>query len=144
MERRQTSTEATCHAATKHLLAAETRDGAPALVARGVQALDQLTTHLAQLVGRDGVYALVARSAALSAATYAWLADTVTASATEPWARLRAALEHRDAHAIEDAFCMLLTTFVGLLERMIGKRLVAQLLHDVWPGVFPYVVKEPA
>ena len=131
--------------AKKLLAGAGDDDAAPLKVAaRVVQAVEQLTQHLAQLVGETGVRALLARSVALSSATFPWLAGSVpiVRPADSPWASLRAAMENQDPRTISEAFSELLSTFVGLLERLIGDRVVAHLLHDVWPEVFPHAVKE--
>jgi hypothetical protein len=118
--------------------------GASKVAARAVQAVEQLTQHLAQLVGETGVRALLARSVALSSETFPWLAGTISIvrPGDSPWASLRAAMEKQDPRTISEGFCVLLSTFVGLLGRLIGEPLVAHLLHDVWPEAFPYAVKE--
>ncbi len=120
-------------------------DGAPTKVAaRAVQAFENLTQHLAELLGEPAVRAVLARSVALSTATFPWLANTIPifTPAESAWASLRAAMERQDPRTICDGFGVLLSTFVGLLERLIGEELVARLLHDTWPEVFPHGVKE--
>jgi hypothetical protein len=114
------------------------------VAALAVRALDQLTRHLAPLIGETGVRALLARSAALSGATYPWLAATVPAPPTTDtaWDALRAAIEQQDVEVARDAFVALLSTFVALLGRLIGDGLVQGLLHDIWPDVFSQAVKE--
>lgn len=119
-------------------------DAASKMAARAVEAVERLTQHLAQLVGETGVRALLARSVALSSTTFPWLASTISIvrPADVPWASLRAAMEKQDPRTIHEAFGALLSTFVELLARLIGEGLVAHLLHDVWPEVFPSAVKE--
>jgi hypothetical protein len=118
--------------------------GASKVAARAVQAVDHLTRHLAQLVGETGVRALLARSVALSSATFPWLTGTIpiVGLGDSPWASLRAAMEKQDPGTISEGFRVLLSTFVGLLGRLIGEGFVARLLHDVWPQDFPYAAKE--
>ena len=104
------------------------------------QRFEELTHYLAQLVGEIGVRALFARSVADARAMYPWLATTAP---TDPaWVSLRGAMERQDSRAIRDAFAELLGGFMELLTRLIGDGLVRRLLHDVWPEVFPQVVKE--
>jgi len=54
---------------------------------------------------------------------------------------LRAAMEVQDPHTARDAFVDLLTTFIDLLGRLIGDALVGQLLHELWPQLFPSSAK---
>jgi hypothetical protein len=132
--------------ARKLLAGTDDDDAGPARVAtRAVQVLEQLTKHLRQLVGETGIRALLARSVALSSATFPWLAGTIPIiqPADSAWVPLRAAMETQDVHAIREGFALLLSTFFGLLGRLIGEPLMAHLLHDVWPEVFPYSAKEP-
>ena len=127
--------------AASELLAGEGDDaGSARLAVLAVQAIEKLTEHLAELVGQLGVRALVDRSVALARTTHPWLAGTAAGS---PWDSLRAAMEQQDPRAIREGFVVLLSTFVALLERLIGEELVRRLLHDVWPEVFPQSVKEP-
>jgi hypothetical protein len=120
------------------------RDDASQVAASAVQTLEHLTGHLAQLIGEAGVRALLARSAALASATFPWLAGTIPSVPPpgEPLAALRAAMADQDPRAISDGLGRLLSNFVELFGRLIGERLVAHLLHDVWPEVFPQVPKE--
>jgi len=132
-------------AATQKLLASAGGDGddaASKMAARAVEAIERLTQHLAQLVGETGVRALLARSVAVSTTTFPWLASTIpiVRPGDAPWASLRAALERQDPRTIHEAFGTLLSTFVKLLGRLIGEGLVAHLLHDIWPEVFPSAV----
>ena len=132
-------------AVAKKLLAGTGDDAAPSRVAaRAVQAIEQVTSHLAPLVGETGVRAVLARSVALSSATFPWLAGTIpiVRPAESPWASLLVAMERQDTRTISEGFVALLSTFIGLLERLVGERLAARLMHDVWPEVFPYGVKE--
>lgn len=118
--------------------------GSPTLVAaNAVQACEQLSQHLARIVGGIGVRTLFARSAALASARFPWLAGAIprTASADSPWAALSAALEAQDPHTASDAFVDLLSTFIELLGRLIGDALVARLLHELWPDLFPSPAK---
>jgi hypothetical protein len=119
-------------------------DAASKVAARAVEAVERLTQHLAELVGETGVRAVLARSVALSAAAFPWLATTIPIirPPDAAWESLRAAMAKQDPRRIREAFGVLLSTFVGLLGRLIGDGLVAHLLHDIWPEVFPSAVKE--
>jgi hypothetical protein len=118
--------------------------GAPDRVAaHAVQQCEQLSLHLARLIGEIGTRTLLARSAVVTSARYPWLASAIprTASADSPWAALRAALESQDPHTASEAFVDLLTTFIELLGRLIGDALVASVLLEVWPELFPPTAK---
>lgn len=128
-------------AAARELVAGDS----PTRVATGaVHVCEQLTRHLARIVGEIGMRTLLARSAALTSARFPWLVNTIsaTAPADAPWASLRSAMERQDPGTASEAFFDLLSTFVELLGRLIGEGLVARLLHEVWPEVFPHAVKE--
>ncbi len=130
--------------AAKKLLAGDDA-GASTLTTRAVQAVEQLATHLAPLVGETGVRALLARSVALASQTFPWIAGTIPIVRTAedaPWSSLRSAMVRQDPEAICGGFALLLSTFFGLLGRLVGEHLVAHLMHDVWPALFPYDVKE--
>jgi hypothetical protein len=129
-------------AAVRKLVAA---DSATHVAADAVQACEQLSQHLARIIGEIGVRALLARSAALTSARFPWLAGAIprTASADSPWAALRAAMESQDPQTASEAFVDLLATFIELLGRLIGDTLVARLLHELWPELFPSPAKAP-
>ena len=121
------------------------RADSPAEVAsRAVVATDQLAQHFGRLIGEIGVRTLLARSARLASVRFPWLANTISREphADAPWTELGGVLALRDPQTAIDAFAELVTTFIGLLSKMIGEALVARLLHEVWPEPFPHVVKE--
>ena len=129
----------------KKVLESAGDDATPSkLAAHAVHTIEQLTHHLTQLVGETGVRAIFARSAALSSATYPWLARTISIvpPTDAPWGALRVAMEQQDPRAIHDGFVALLSTFIELLGRLIGEGLVQRLLHDVWPDAVPQAAKE--
>jgi hypothetical protein len=129
-------------AAVRKLVAA---DSATRVAADAVQACEQLSKHLARIVGEIGVRTLLARSAALTSGRFPWLASAIprTASAGSPWAALRVAMESQDPQTAREAFVDLLATFIELLGRLIGDALVARLLHELWPELFPSPAKGP-
>ena len=118
-------------------------DSPSRVAAEAVQACEQLSRHLARVVGEIGTRTLLARSAALTSAGFPWLASALprTASADSPWVALRAAMELQEPHTAVEAFVDLLLTFIELLGRLIGDALVARLLQEVWPELFPPAVK---
>jgi hypothetical protein len=115
------------------------------VAADAVQACEQLSQHLARIIGEIGVRTLLARSAALTSGRFPWLASAIprTASAGLPWAALRVAMESQDPQTASEAFVDLLATFIELLGRLIGDALVARLLHELWPELFPSPAKAP-
>ena len=131
-------------AAARQLLASEGGEGA-AISDRVARACERLTVHLARLVGLSGIRTLFHRATVLSSAKYPWLVDASGGKAEpseDPFEALRARLEPQDEAAVLDAFVLVLSTFVGLLGRLIGEDLVWRLLHEVWPAVFPKAEKE--
>lgn len=117
---------------------------APNVAGCVLRAVDELTRHLTPLIGEIGVRALLSRSAARSAARYPWLAGAIPIikPADAPWASLRTAFNNQDRRTAIEGFGALLSAFVELFQRLIGKVLVAQLMHEVWPDVFPQPDKE--
>ena len=130
--------------AARQLLASEGNATATS-ADRITRASERLTIHLARLVGTLGVKTLFHRSLVIASATYPWLVDA-TGGKTGPDADLFGALHQRlkpqDQDAVVDAFVLVLSTFMGLLGRLIGEDLVWRLLHEVWPAVFPSAEKE--
>lgn len=111
-----------------------------AIAARAARACEQLAHHLARLVGELGIRTLVDRALHLAAARYSFLAPAIVAA--DPYAGLQAALVIQPADTAIEAFVLVIVTFVGLLERMIGRGLVTRLLHEVWPAEFPAGAEE--
>jgi hypothetical protein len=52
-------------------------------------------------------------------------------------------MESQEPHTASDAFADLLSTFIELLGRLVGDALVAHLLHELWPELFPFPAKGP-
>ena len=130
--------------AARQLLASEGPAGAP-VADRVARACERATVHLARLVGLTGVYTLFHRSLVLSSATYPWLVDATggkSGPGDDPFGSLRERLLPQSPDAVADSFGLVLSTFVGLLGRLIGDPLVRRLLHVVWPTVFPDAAKE--
>ena len=114
------------------------------VAARAVRLCDELSVHFARLVGDLGVRTLLARSAVLASARFHWLANTIprAARADDSWTALSTALSLQDPREAVEGFSDLVTTFVGLLAKMIGEGLVARLLHEVWPELFLHAAEE--
>ena len=123
--------------AATRLLASEGTEGAP-MADRVARACERVTIHLARLVGMTGIHTLFHRSLQLSCGTYPWLVDEATTGpGDEPFESLRVRMMPQRPDAIVASFVLVLSTFVGLLGRLIGEDLVWRLLHEVWPAVFP-------
>jgi hypothetical protein len=106
---------------------------------------DRLVAHIARLVGEMGGRTLFKRSLVLASTRYPWLASGVGALGATSMndsscgAILRPLLEQQDPESATDGVIGVLSAFVGLLERLIGERLVCRLLHELWPASFPDV-----
>jgi hypothetical protein len=112
---------------------------------RAVEAYEHLARHLARLLGETAVAMLVKRSIALASTEVPWMHAAVAdlpALDGDGWLRLRGAMEHQEPEAINEAFVVLVSTLVGILNRLIGEGLVARLLAEVWPTVFAYAPKD--
>ena len=55
---------------------------------------------------------------------------------------LRDRLAQQDLAVIADAFVVILSVFVGLLEKLIGEPLVKRLIDEVWPDIFAQAAKD--
>ena len=126
--------------AARRLIAGQPDDGSNQVAARASQECARFTNHLARVVGFTGAQLLLRRSVVLASRQVPWLAAALTPGDTV--AALREAMEQQDPESISEAFVAVLTTFVGLLERLIGEGLVARQLDDVWPTVFTHPVKD--
>jgi hypothetical protein len=114
------------------LLRAEGGVDSPANVAAAVaQVWTKLRAHFTRLIGDAGIQAVLDRTVSLASMRSAWLAPEGLAG-----------FAHQSVEGGVTGFSELLWTFVGLLGRFIGHQLVGRLLHEVWPDVFPSVLKE--
>ena len=126
--------------AARRLLAGQPGDGNSSkhVAERAARACEQLAKHLSRLLGETGVHMLLERSIIAGAARYPWLrpAGGDGKQAKNPCASLRQAMEPQEPGSISDAFVEVMSTFIGLLKRLIGDGLVERLLNEVWPAVF--------
>jgi len=126
--------------AVRKLLAAEPGESSSKeLAERATRACEQLARHLSRLLGNNGIRTLFDRCLIKAGAQFPWLVQAKSVpggTSDEAWSALRTALEHQDPDTACEAFVLLLVTFIGLLERLIGEGLVERLLHEVWPAVF--------
>ena len=129
--------------AAKRVLASE-GDHDSSMAERASQACQRMTVHLSRLVGLAGIRTLFHRSLILASASFPWLVDATARRDpdADPFEALRAQMQANDPDAVVAAFTLVLTLFVGSLARLIGEQLVWRLLHEVWPTVFPYDLKE--
>jgi hypothetical protein len=131
--------------AARKLLAAGPADGTSSkdVADRAARACEQLSRHLARLIGDYGVTTLFRRSVALASTRFPWLsASTNIEHEHNVCAVMRDAMELQEPAVTADAFAAVLSTFIGLLKRLIGEGLVDRLLSEVWPTTFPQAAKE--
>jgi len=112
------------------------------IAAHAVAICRQVSKHVSRLVGDLGTRAMFERSLYLAGSSFECLRTTAIDKQDGPYEALRACLEREPPEVALPAAQHVLTTFIELLERFIGERLVASLLHEVWPAVFPGGVKE--
>ena len=135
--------------AARKLLSLEGAPGATAassaeIAARAVKSWEKLSEHFAKLIGDTGVRTLLNRCVSIASAKFPCLA-TARASSTStesPWSGLHDCLARQDPEYAIEAFTGLFATFVELLGRFIGEALVAHILHEIWPRIFPMSIKE--
>jgi hypothetical protein len=126
--------------AARALLGEQTSGENAAQVAeRAASAYHTLSRHLARLLGETGIRMLFKRSIVLATAQFPWLAGV---SRAEHESELRDRLAQQDPAVIADAFVVILTIFVGLLEKLIGEPVVNRLIGEVWPGIFAQPAKD--
>ena len=126
--------------AARVLLGEQPSDESSAQVAeRAVGAYQTLSKHLARLLGETGIRMLFKRSLVLVAGQFPWLARVPR---SDDVSALRDAFAQQDPVAIADAFVVILSVFVGLLEKLIGEPLVTRLIDEVWPGIFAQAAKD--
>ena len=86
--------------------------------------------RLATLLGQAGVQALLRRSARLGAEAFPCLAEP---DLTDSAATLRTGLQRQPPDVALEAAAALFSTFFGMLETFIGRRLTEQLVRGYWP-----------
>ena len=124
-------------AAVTLLLRAPDEDGTShQLATRAAELTEQLMRHLARIVGEIGIIALLKRSIVLSSAAFPWLVAEPRVAGSPPIPALREALASRPPALAREAYLVVLSTFVALLGRLIGERLVRRMLQEVWPEAF--------
>jgi hypothetical protein len=129
--------------AANRLLAARPGDGnsSKQVAERAADACERLAKHLSRLLGETGVRMLFERSVVMAGARFPWL--RVAGDPHEhPCSTLRRAMEQQESDAVTGAFVEIMSTFVGVLKRLIGDGLVDRLLHELWPAVFAPSAKD--
>ena len=125
-------------AAARQLLssASDVTNASP--VAAHAEAVCQLLAqHFSRLIGELGMRTLFTRSLALAGAAFPCLRATKPTASDGPYESFRRCLEQEAPDAAMEAAVHVLQTFIQLVERFIGAGLVANLLHEVWPTIFP-------
>jgi hypothetical protein len=115
--------------AVRQLLAARPGEGMSAkdVADRAARTSEKFAQHLARLLGGSGVDTLWRRSIVLASSEVPWVSSVGT---------LREAMEQQPPDIATDGFIAVFSTFVDLLERLIGEGLVDRLLVEVWPAIF--------
>ena len=130
-------------AAVENLLAGTVDDGTShQLAVRAGELTEQLTRHLARIVGEIGITALFKRSVVLSTVAFPWLGPESRTPGIPPIPALRTVLALQPPALANEAYFVVLSTFVALLGRLIGEPLVRRMLQEVWPAEF-HSDKEP-
>ena len=104
-------------------------DGAAAAAGR---VYDKLHAHLAPLLGVMGVQSLFVRSAKLTSGEFSGLAEVSILEGSE---KLREHLQARGSASDVDSAAILFGSFLELLTRFVGERLVTQVLRSAWPTI---------
>jgi hypothetical protein len=101
------------------------------------RASEKLSAHFANLIGSAGMHALFDRSLALVRVEYPWLAAAIAAPTESRWTRLQVCMDAQDPAVANEAAVELVATLLALVGRFIGDELVARLLTEIWPDLFP-------
>jgi hypothetical protein len=113
------------------------------VASRAVDAFEQLVRHLSRLLGETGTRTILERSVHLASGSLPWLVSARTSAGRDgAAAALHTCFESQSPAAATEGFVLILSTFVGLLGRLIGEGLVTRVLHQLWPSVFPEGTKE--
>jgi predicted ArsR family transcriptional regulator len=128
-------------ALARNFLSDRGASSSPRIAERAAEACERLSRSLANIVGEQGVNTLFKRGAALvgrqgpwTVGTNPWQGDS---RSDGPWLWLRTSMEVQDAEAATEAFVMVLSAVMDLLGRLVGEDVMACLLRDAWPSVFP-------
>jgi hypothetical protein len=129
--------------AARTLLASGCDVGSSAAIATHAASMcEAVSRHFARLIGELGMRSLFERSMYLAGATFPCLKSAAASKPEGPYETLRRCLDDEAPDVALEAAAHVLKTFIELLERFIGEELVASLLAEVWPAIFPTVVKE--
>ena len=129
-------------AARRLLASSDDAESSTAVAATAAMACRQISKHVSRLVGDLGMRAMFERSLYIAGSSFECLRTIEIDKHDGPYEALRVCLERESPEAALVAAQHVFTTFIELLERFIGERLVANLLHEVWPQVFPGLEKE--
>jgi hypothetical protein len=107
---------------------------AAAVAAAARRAYGDLARVLDPLIGTLGIDALVARAIHLTQREYPWLAGTSGSRRAEgAFAHVCDSLEHQAPALGAEAAAATLASLIGLLAKLVGKRLTTQWMRQAWP-----------
>lgn len=94
---------------------------------------DRLATDLISIIGHGGFAALYSRSIHHAGMTFTWLSSIQLGQSSDlHFADLKSRLEGREATEAREASVALLTTFIHILEALIGELLTTRILQSAW------------
>jgi len=130
---RRTATLLLAHEMGRELVTSES------LAAASARLHERLSARLGEVIGPVGVQAIFLRAVTLRRPEFAFLDERIVSrgrgeSLTES---LRACLREQPPDVIHEATVILFATFAGLLATVIGDRLTASLLRQIWPDTLP-------
>jgi len=94
---------------------------------------EKMATQIISIVGEDGFNSLYARSVFLAQPTFPWLtASSLSQPDDQRFAELKKRLEGQTPSQAREANSLLLLTFTGILDALIGEPLTTRILWAAW------------
>jgi hypothetical protein len=102
----------------------------------------ELLTHFGGLIGVAGMQVLQDRSVTIAAERLPWLSVPRHGSGVASWS-LSSVFARRPPSEAVGEFAHLMASLITLVGRLIGEAMVEQVLHQMWPEVFPWAKELP-
>jgi hypothetical protein len=98
-----------------------------------IESWEQMATEIISIVGEGGFASLYARSLLLSKNDFPWLESEIKTSQTPAYFHaLKEIYAIQQPEQVKAANLLLLTTFTGILQSLIGEQLTLSILRTAW------------
>jgi hypothetical protein len=103
-----------------------------------IDSWEQMATEIISIVGEGGFASLYTRSLLLSKASFPWLESGInTAQNPAYFHALKETYAVQQPGQVKAANRLLLTTFTGILQSLIGEQLTLSILRSAWKSNVP-------